>query len=229
MAVVGSVDMFSNALWTATDREAGPVENRIFCHDITMWAFAHTGVIRYRDITHSAADGTRPDTAMHEHNSSWELAESMYPDPETSRNTPVYRVKEDVVYSVILEEFAGYVDGRDIWRPFEADDIQMEFVMLEPYVRRNLTRCVHDGEGSCVPGQYSVQFTVPDVHGVFKLRMMYRRPGLSVLHAEEMVLVRPLNHNEFERFIPAAYPYYVSVFSLMAGFLLLSFILMFTK
>lgn len=227
MVAAGSVDMFSNALMAAQGNDGSAVGNGVFCHDISMWAFAQTGVIRYRNISHAAVDGGRPDTVMHGHNTSWELPESMYPDPEASKSTPVYRVKDQVVYSMIVEEFTGYEGGVELWRPFEADDIQMEFVMLEPYVRRTLARC-REGDG-CVPGQYSVKFTVPDTHGVFKLRVQYRRRGLSVLHAEEAVLVRPLKHNEFERFIPAAYPYYVSVFSLMVGFLLLTFMLMFTK
>ena len=29
--------------------------------------------------------------------------------------------------------------------------------------------------------------------------------------------VRPLRHNQYERFIPSAYPYYASAFSMMAG------------
>ena len=36
----------------------------------------------------------------------------------------------------------------------------------------------------------------------------------------ETVPVRPFRHDEYERFIPQAYPYYASVIALMAGFLL---------
>ncbi|KAK5837160.1 hypothetical protein PVK06_012970 [Gossypium arboreum] len=36
--------------------------------------------------------------------------------------------------------------------------------------------------------------------------------------------VRPYRHNEYERFIPAAYPYYGAAFSMMAGFFIFSFV-----
>ena len=70
----------------------------------------------------------------------------------------------------------------------------------------------------------------PDSYGIFKFRLLYRRPGLSVLHREDQVglgspdtakvyfvhgpqhffqvNLRPFAHNEYERFIFSAYPYY---------------------
>ncbi len=36
------------------------------------------------------------------------------------------------------------------------------------------------------------------------------------------VSVRPLQHTQYERFIPSAYPYYASSFSMMLGIFLLS-------
>ncbi len=53
------------------------------------------------------------------------------------------------------------------------NDMQMELIMLDPYERIFL-RCSPEGRCSTV-------FTAPDRHGVFKLRVMYRRLGLSVL------------------------------------------------
>ncbi len=43
--------------------------------------------------------------------------------------------------------------------------------MLDPYVRRALA---HNGEGT-----FSLQFKVPDVYGVFKYVVDYRRRGYS--------------------------------------------------
>jgi oligosaccharyltransferase complex subunit beta len=43
------------------------------------------------------------------------------------------------------------------------------------------------------------------------------------------VSVRPLQHTEYERFIPSAYPYYVSAFSMMAGVFLMSIVFLHYK
>jgi oligosaccharyltransferase complex subunit beta len=41
--------------------------------------------------------------------------------------------------------------------------------------------------------------------------------------------VRPFKHDEYERFIVQAYPYYASVASMMAGFLALGALFLYTK
>lgn len=38
------------------------------------------------------------------------------------------------------------------------------------------------------------------------------------------VSVRPLQHTQYERFIPSAFPYYASAFSMMAGLFVFSFV-----
>ena len=48
----------------------------------------------------------------------------------------------------------------------------------------------------------------PDVYGIYKFRVQYRRPAVSVLQLSDQVSVRPFKHNEYERFIGQAYPYY---------------------
>jgi oligosaccharyltransferase complex subunit beta len=46
----------------------------------------------------------------------------------------VYRIKDEVEFAVDIEEC-----GRGGCGPYRADDVQVEFVMLDPYVRRTLT------------------------------------------------------------------------------------------
>ena len=67
-------------------------------------------------------------------------------------------------------------------------------------------------------GKFQAQFQAPDSYGVFKFRVMYRRPGYSVIHAETQVSIRPFKHNEYERFIFSAYPYYSSALSGLLAF-----------
>jgi len=45
----------------------------------------------------------------------------------------------------------------------------------------------------------------------------------------EVIPVHPYRHDEFERFIDVAYPYYASAFSLMAGFFLFGVVFLFSK
>ena len=52
-------------------------------------------------------------------------------------------------------------DGKG-WTAFEADDMQLEFVMLDAYVR--------EGMQSNSKGLFWHQFTIPDQNGVFKAK-----------------------------------------------------------
>ncbi|KAL3185969.1 hypothetical protein MRX96_028834 [Rhipicephalus microplus] len=54
------------------------------------------------------------------------------------------------------------------------------------------------------------------------LKVDYNRIGYTHLYTSTQVSVRPLQHTQYERFIPSAYPYYLSAFSMMVGVFLLS-------
>lgn len=43
------------------------------------------------------------------------------------------------------------------------------------------------------------------------------------------VSVRPLQHTQYERFIPSAFPYYASVFSMMTGLFVFSIVFLHMK
>lgn len=128
----------------------------------------------------------------------------------------IYRINEEVVFSVEIQELA---DGA--WRPYRTDDVQVELVMLDPYVRATLA---HDGAGT-----FSTAIRLPDVYGVFKWVLEYRRPGYSRIELEEQVPIRPYKHNEYERFITQAFPYYASIAAMMAGFFVTGLAFLYTK
>ena len=212
----GSTDMFSNAFYKATVGTTGArVGNQAFCEELTKWAFGEAGVLRFRDIKHHKLDGSPPDVILHEKERP-DLPMSLYPDPEITRNSLVYRIKEQIVYSMIVEH---YHEGR--WQPFSTDDMQMEFVMLDPHVRKTMTT-------DPKTGLFVASFIAPDNYGIFKFRVLYRRPGFSVLHAETQVSIRPFKHNEYERFISSAHPYYASALSAMVAFFVFSAAFLFT-
>ena len=126
-----------------------------------------------------------------------------------------YTVTDLVEYSIIIEQLSN---GK--WVPFDGDDIQLEFVRIDPFVRTFLKR-----KG----GKYSVQFKLPDVYGVFQFKVDYNRLGYTHLYSSTQVSVRPLQHTQYERFIPSAYPYYASAFSMMAGLFIFSIVFLHMK
>jgi len=64
-------------------------------------------------------------------------------------------------------------DGQ--WKPYIAKDIQLEFVMLDPYYIINLE---HTGKDSAT---YSAKYKVPDRLGVYKFMITYWRYGYTYL------------------------------------------------
>lgn len=131
-----------------------------------------------------------------------------------SSNT--YTITDTVVYRIEIEELKN---GK--WQPFEASDVQLEFVRIDPFIRTTLKN-----KGN---GVYEAVFKVPDVWGVYQFKVDYDRIGYTRLYHSTQVSVRPLQHTQYERFIPSAYPYYVSAFSMMIGVFLFSFVFLYYK
>ncbi|WKX97512.1 hypothetical protein Q1695_013290 [Nippostrongylus brasiliensis] len=126
-----------------------------------------------------------------------------------SREVPrEYTIMDEVEYAIEIEELR---DGK--WRPFDRKDVQLEFVRIDPFVRTTLTN---------KNGRFSARFKLPDVYGVYKFLVDYRRVGYTHLYDVQQVSVRPLLHTQYERFIRSAYPYYASSFSMMLGVVLFS-------
>jgi len=127
-----------------------------------------------------------------------------------------YTIKQDVEYSIDIEEWNG-----EKWVPYTANDVQLEYIMLDPYVRTTLK---HDGNG-----RFHTRFILPDVYGVFTFKVEYNRKGVSNINSIIRIPVRPFRHNEYERFIESAYPYYASAFSMMAGLFVFSWFFLYNK
>ncbi|XP_026742541.1 dolichyl-diphosphooligosaccharide--protein glycosyltransferase 48 kDa subunit [Trichoplusia ni] len=133
---------------------------------------------------------------------------------KTSSNT--YTITDTVVYRIEIEELKN---GK--WQPFDATDVQLEFVRIDPFIRTTLKKKPN--------GVYEAVFKVPDVWGVYQFKVDYDRIGYTRLYHSTQVSVRPLQHTQYERFIPSAYPYYVSAFSMMVGVFLFSFVFLYYK
>lgn len=128
----------------------------------------------------------------------------------------IYRINDDLEYSVEIYEWSG-----TNWEPYVADDVQVQFYMMSPYVLKTMS---NDQKGL-----FFTAFKVPDVYGVFQFKVEYQRLGYTSLSLSKQIPVRPFRHNEYERFIPTAYPYYGAAFSMMGGFFIFTIAHLYTK
>ncbi|XP_076639638.1 dolichyl-diphosphooligosaccharide--protein glycosyltransferase non-catalytic subunit Ost48 [Colletes latitarsis] len=127
-----------------------------------------------------------------------------------------YTIMDDVVYSIDVQKLSG-----DKWVPYETNDLQLEFVRIDPFVRMTMKPVGN--------GRYEARFKIPDVYGVYQFKVDYTRIGLTHLYSTTQVSVRPLQHTQYERFIPSAFPYYISAFSMMGGVFLFSLVFLHYK
>ncbi|CAH0381901.1 unnamed protein product [Bemisia tabaci] len=129
---------------------------------------------------------------------------------------PAYTIMDTAVFTLELERKSG-----DKWVPHNAKDVQLEFVRIDPFIRTSLPLKSD--------GKYEVVFKIPDIYGVFQFKVNYVRVGYTFIHNSTLVSVRPLEHTQYERFIPSAYPYYTSAFSMMVGVFLFSIVFLHHK
>lgn len=94
------------------------------------------------------------------------------------KNAPAaYTITEDVVYNVVLEELK---DGS--WTGYNGNDVQLEFVRIDPFVRTTLTKVAGNKAGL-----YEAKFKIPDVYGVFQFKIDYHRKGYTFLSSTTQV------------------------------------------
>ncbi|KAH8498349.1 hypothetical protein H0E87_017313 [Populus deltoides] len=87
----------------------------------------------------------------------------------------IYRIKDELEYSVEI-----YVWSGASCEPYVADDVQVQFYMMSPYVLKTLST---DTEGL-----YFTSFKVPDVYGVFQFKMECQRLGCTSLSLSKQVV-----------------------------------------
>ncbi|KAM6591600.1 hypothetical protein CsatA_014205 [Cannabis sativa] len=135
---------------------------------------------------------------------------------EQTDEPAIYRINDDLDFSVEIYEWSG-----KSWVPYVADDVQVQFFLMSPYVLKTLA--------TDQKGLYYTSFKVPDIYGVFQFKVEYQRLGYTTLSLSKQIPVRPFNHNEYERFITTAFPYYGASFTTMVGFFIFSFIFLYNS
>ncbi|CCM05772.1 uncharacterized protein FIBRA_08005 [Fibroporia radiculosa] len=125
-----------------------------------------------------------------------------------------YTINDRVVFAMRVSKFNPL---SSTWEPYsEIADMQLEFTMLDPHIRTMLQPVEGD------PGRYSVEFRIPDRHGVFKFVVDFKRRGWSFLESTTVVPVVPPRHDQYPRFLSPAWPYYAGAISTSIGFVLFS-------
>jgi oligosaccharyltransferase complex subunit beta len=132
-------------------------------------------------------------------------------------NPHSYRVSDYTSFSIQIEQFTE----QHQWLPYLADDIPLSFTMIDPYIRHALTP--HPN------ATYTTSFQIPDVYGVYKFVIDYVHTGYSSLTVSHQVSVTPYRHDQYERFLWVASPYYVSAFTLMGAFLVFGWVFLYGK
>ncbi|RKP22941.1 Dolichyl-diphosphooligosaccharide--protein glycosyltransferase subunit WBP1, partial [Syncephalis pseudoplumigaleata] len=177
--------------------------NKALATQLAQWTLQEIGVLRVTKVLHHTADA----------------------DPAQETSATAYRIKDHVLYRIDIAEYDG-----EHWRPFKADDVQLEAIMLDPYIRTNLT--AGPPRSSTTAKQtattFATEFQLPDVFGVYTFLVRYQRPGYTWIEQRDVVPVRPYQHDEYPRFLTIAYPYYTGAASVMLGFLLFCAVWLYT-
>ncbi|KAK4048456.1 oligosaccharyl transferase glycoprotein complex, beta subunit [Microbotryomycetes sp. JL201] len=196
IAFAGSKDLFSDELFDAAVSSA------------SGHIFAHSGNKAFvKDLTQWVFAETGRLTAS-------PLRHSRVSDGTTG---DLYRVKEEIDVAI---DFSELRNGQ--WKPYVADDVQLELVMLDPHIRIDLV----PSSSSTNSTTYTARFNVPDRHGVFTFKVDYRRPGTTWIERKEVVSIVPPRHDQYDRFIVGAAPFYVGAASVSVATFIFLFLFM---
>lgn len=118
-------------------------------------------------------------------------------------------------YNISLSEYIW-----DHWTPYThptSDALQLEFTMLSPFHRLNLTPI----SSTSTSTTYGTSFVLPDQHGIFSFRVNYKRPLLTSVDEKRQVSVRHFAHDEWPRsyVISGAWPWLSGIGATVVGWL----------
>lgn len=205
--VFGSVEALQDEWFKAKVKTVGgekiSTANREFAQKVTAWTFQESGVLKVGHVQHHLAEDSVARTSAYNRSLS----------QPGSLNPTIYRVKNDVTFSVEISEWNG-----DRWAPFvvpSQDALQLEFTMLSPFHRLALEPAAKTANSTF----FSKSFTTPDQHGIFSFRVNYRRPYLTNIEVKEEVTVRHFAHDEWPRSyaISGAWPWISGIWVTIAG------------
>lgn len=190
-ALVAGLQGRNNArfLWSGSDNMFIESDTADLVDGLAKWVFYERGVVKSTFVEHHLKDSK-------------------------VLNEKLYKVSENLTYSVGLAEWDG-----EKFKGYEADDIQLEFVMLDPYYRLTLER--DDTRSNDSQTVYTRTFKIPDQYGMFTFRLNYERPGLSNVRETQVVTIRHIANDEWPRSwqITNSWVYLTSAVSVVAAWL----------
>lgn len=188
---LGSLALLQDPLYTDTARPA----QQAVVDEMIAWTFQERGVLRVVSTTHERVRANDQDVRPEY-------------EEEVGVSTSMYRVKDDVFFSLQLASYENQ------WGPAPTDlDLQLAVTMLDPFITLPLKAHV-DGNAT----RYQGTFRLPDRHGVFTLRVNWKRHGWTYVVTEDVVPVRPYNHDEYPRMLSSSWPYVSGALSTMLAF-----------
>ncbi|KAI1403227.1 Dolichyl-diphosphooligosaccharide-protein glycosyltransferase 48kDa subunit [Hypoxylon fuscum] len=196
--VVGSAELLSDKWFDAKVKKVGEKKeigtlNREFAKRVAGWTFKEMGVLRVNWVEHHLNE----------------------PGQSNASNPKIYRIKNDVTYSISLSEYSW-----DKYIPFtvpSSDELQLEFSMLSPFYRLQLHPTISSEDSTT----YSASFKLPDQHGIFNFKVNYKRPFYTNVEEKNTVSVRHFAHDEWTRSfdISGAWPWIAGIAATVTGWL----------
>lgn len=206
LTVLGSLEMLQDKWFDASvkgvaDESAVQTVNREFAKQVSVWTFMETGVLKVGKVDHYLNSGSS--------------VKGLNASQVGYLNPAIYRIKNDVTYSIELSEYAY-----DHFKPLDiasTDALQLEVTMLSPFHRLPLTPTVKTPNSTI----FSTSFTLPDQHGIFTFRVNYKRPFLTNVDEKRSVTVRHFAHDEWPRSwkIRAGWVWIAGLWTVIGGFL----------
>lgn len=165
-------------------------DNLKFCKDIFLWSFQQKGLLKITDISHEKMNNSQVMIEQYD-------------------ETLNYTVEDIVQFSAKVYKY-----NNDKWENYDSEDIQLEFTMLDPYIRAHLKKDAADFQSPT----FSTTFKIPDVWGVYKFVINHKKVGYNTISYESITTVRNFRHDQNERFVISAIPYYTAFIVTLISF-----------
>lgn len=170
----------SRFVWMGSDAEF--IKDSAIAESVTSWALQERNVLRVTSVSHFKLDDSETTTIV---------------------NPSIYKVGDHARYEIVVQQGGRARSSSQqsttggLWKAYDADDIQLEFVMLDPYYRLNLHK--DTAKSTSEYSVYFAEFQVPDQHGMFTFKVNYARPGYTLINEAHTVTVRHTANDEWPR------------------------------
>lgn len=225
-------DRWLDAQVARPDGKKLKAQNKEFARRISGWTFQEIGVLRVNNVEHRLAGSDEVNPSLYRIKndvvsfSFFNIRSTAEIKHQLERvQVLISIVAPHQTYSISLSEYSW-----DKWIPFalpDKDELQLEFSMLSPFHRLNLTPTRKSDNAVT----YGAQFTTPDQHGIFNFMVNYKRPFLTNIEEKRTVSVRHMAHDEWPRsfVISGAWPWISGIAATVTGFVAFSALWMYSK